>query len=154
RLKEERFLLTMLQVDKSHVPYPDEPPVHFPPATVWKQLSELRKSRYDASGLGPETSARTKALSAKLSKVVDIERAIDANLRDVLDFLADRFDLTIIVDDVALKNADTPVENVQDQRVKLPKLPGVTLSTVLRLVLSQIGGTYIIRRDYVEVTTA
>src|SRR5262249_19350819 len=55
---------------------------------------------------------------------------------------------------IAFKNADTPVENVQDQRVKLPKLPGVTLSTVLRLVLSQIGGTYIVRRDYVEVTTA
>jgi hypothetical protein len=154
RLGQERFLLTMLQVDKSHMPYPDEPPVHFPPATVWKQLSEYRKAKYDASGLGPDTSPRTKQLSAQLSKVVDIEKAIEAPLKDVLDFLADRFDLTIIVDEVAFKNAETPLENVQDQRVKLPKLPGVTLSTVLRLVLSQIGGTYLVRRDYVEVTTA
>ena len=47
----------MMQVEKSHVPYPDEPPVHFPPATVWKQLSDYRKARYDGSGLGPDTPA-------------------------------------------------------------------------------------------------
>ena len=40
RLREDRFLLTMMQVEKSHVPYPDEPPVHFPPAKVWKELSQ------------------------------------------------------------------------------------------------------------------
>ncbi len=37
RIREERFLLTLMQVEKSHVPYPDEPPVHFPPAATWKE---------------------------------------------------------------------------------------------------------------------
>src|SRR5207245_735926 len=31
--------------------------------------------------------------------------------------------------------------------------PGVTLQTVLRFLLAQVNGTYLIRRDYVEVTT-
>src|SRR5262245_23845954 len=154
RIREERFLLTMMQVEKSHVPYPDEPPVHFPPATVWKQLSDFRKDHYDGSGLGPQTPERTKALSKALSKVVDIERPINASLKDVLEFLSDRFDLTIIVDPVAFKNSDPPLENVEETAVKLPKLPGVTLSTVLRLILSPIGGTYLVRRDYIEITTA
>ena len=43
RISEDRFLLTMMQVEKSHIPYPDEPPVHFPPSKVWKDLLETRK---------------------------------------------------------------------------------------------------------------
>src|SRR5205814_4083639 len=42
---------------------------------------------------------------------------------------------------------------VEDSPVRLPKMPNVTLSTVLRLLLSQVGGTYIVRRDYIEITT-
>jgi len=154
RIREERFLITMMQVEKSHVPYPDEPPVHFPPAAVWKQLSDVRKSRYDSSGLGPETPTRTKELAGKLSKVVDIERAIQAPLKDVLEFLSDRFDLTLIVDPAAFKALEPPVDSVEDVPVRLPRMPGVTLSTVLRLVLSPIGGTYLVRRDYIEITTS
>lgn len=154
RIRAERFLLTMMQVEKSHVPYPDEPPVHFPPATVWKQLTEYRKIWRDGSGLGLEAGGKTRELVAKLSKVVDIERPLESPLRDVLEFLSDRFELTIIVDPVAFKNAEPPLEDVEGTRVRLPKLPGVTLSTVLRLVLAPIGGTYLVRRDYVEITTA
>ena len=30
----------MMQSEKSFIPYPDEPPVHFPPAAVWRVLSK------------------------------------------------------------------------------------------------------------------
>ena len=30
RLREERFLATLLEVERSHVPFPDEPPVEYP----------------------------------------------------------------------------------------------------------------------------
>jgi hypothetical protein len=153
RIREERMLITMMQVEKSHVPYPDEPPVHFPPAAVWKQLSDYRKNRYDYTQLGPDTPQRTKDLINKMSKVVDIDKAIEAPLKDVLEFLSDRFDLTLIINDPAFKALEPPLENVGETRVKLPKMPGVTLSTVLRLVLSAINGTYLIRRDFVEITT-
>ena len=54
RIREDRFLLTMMQTEKSHIPYPDEPPVHFPPATVWRELTGLRRDRYLNSNLGNE----------------------------------------------------------------------------------------------------
>ena len=42
RLREDRYLLTMMQTEKSFIPYPDEPPVHFPPAAVWRELTAGR----------------------------------------------------------------------------------------------------------------
>src|SRR5262249_49321692 len=42
---------------------------------------------------------------------------------------------------------------VEDQPVKLPKMIGVSLGTVLRLLTAQVNGTFLIRRDYIEVTT-
>src|SRR5262249_34988781 len=30
-LREERFIAVLLEIEKSHVPFPDEPPIHFPP---------------------------------------------------------------------------------------------------------------------------
>src|SRR5262249_15035713 len=41
----------------------------------------------------------------------------------------------------------------ETQTVKLTNVVGVSLKTVLRLLLAQVGGTYMIRPDYVEVTT-
>src|SRR5262249_12968619 len=49
RLRQERFLQTLLQVDKSAVPFPDEPPIQFPPAATWKALSDFRKERYEST---------------------------------------------------------------------------------------------------------
>src|SRR5262245_6199528 len=46
RRREEGYLLTMMQVERSHVPFPDEPPVQFPPAKVWQELTKLRKAKY------------------------------------------------------------------------------------------------------------
>src|SRR5205823_6035346 len=81
-----------------------------------------------------------------------IEKAIDnAPLRDVIEFLSDKYEMTILVDTQAFDQQGQ--KTVEDSPVKLPKMPGVTLSTVLRLLLSQVNGTYLIRRDYIEITT-
>jgi tetratricopeptide (TPR) repeat protein len=153
RIKEDRYMLTLLQVERSHVPFPDEPPVAFPPASTWKQITDLRKDKYTSDGLGgDQNSGKTKELRDKLNKTVNIEKAIDnAPLRDVIEFLSDKYELTILVDTQAFDQQGQKA--VEDAPVKLPKMPGVTLSTVLRLLLSQVNGTYLIRRDYIEITT-
>src|SRR5262249_8011074 len=161
RRREEGYLLTMMQVERSHVPFPDEPPVQFPPAKVWQELTKLRKAKYESSGIGSdEASPRTFELRDKLNKPVTLEKGIEKNtpLRDALEFLSDRFDLTIIIDSRAFDGIG--VQNVEETQVQLPRLAGVSLGTVLRLLLSQIKGeqgytgTYLIRRDYVEITTS
>src|SRR5439155_23524892 len=42
---------------------------------------------------------------------------------------------------------------VEDQTVRLPRMVGVSLGTVLRLLSAQVNGTFLIRRDYIEITT-
>ena len=54
RIRQERWLATMLEVEKSHIPFPDEPPVEFPPAATWRALSEMRKARYESSTFGAD----------------------------------------------------------------------------------------------------
>lgn len=160
RASEERYLLTMLQVDKSHIPFPDEPPVGFPPAAIWRELTNRRKGLYESVGLGEDPAGRVNALKIKdkLSQPVNLDKGIDPNtpLKDALEFLADRYDLTLIVDSKAFEAIG--VQKVEEQPVQLPKMIGVSMATVLRLLLAQIKGdvytgTYLIRRDYIEVTT-
>ena len=155
RIKEDRFLLTMLSVDRSAVPFPDEPPVAFPPAAVWREMTAYRKDKYDAIGLEGPGSRNALKLRDKLNNPVTLEKAVEGSpLRDVLDFLAEKYDLTFIVDTQAFDQAGVGGgRNVQDTQVNLPKMPGVTLGTVLRFLLAQVQGTYIIRRDYIEITT-
>lgn len=158
RIKEERYLLTMLEVERSSVPFSDEPPIHYPPANQWRAMTRLRKEKYESTGLAeddPVTLQAVRQLKAKLNQRVTLEKGFEANTRltDALDFLSARFDLTILVDEQAF-DADIGVKEVQNTPVQLPKMVNVTLGTVLRLLLSKIPGTYLIRRDYIEVTTA
>src|SRR5439155_7502582 len=67
RIREERFLLTMMQVEKSHVPYPDEPPVHFPPAAAWKELTKLRSKRYGYYSFGPAAGENYTKVVARMN---------------------------------------------------------------------------------------
>src|SRR5207245_8443384 len=66
RLREERFLLTMMQVERSHIPFPDEPPVVFPPTATWVQVSAARQLRYGALAIGI-TASDTRVLQSLLT---------------------------------------------------------------------------------------
>lgn len=98
-------------------------------------------------------------LRQKLSKPVNLEKGIDANtpLKDVLEFLAERYDLNIVVDAHAFNAIG--VQKVEEQPVSLPRMRHEPLGSVLRLVLGQIkgdiySGTYHIRDGHIEVTTS
>jgi hypothetical protein len=77
-------------------------------------------------------------------------------LKDALEFLADRYDVPVIVDFKAFE--EIGVQQVEEQPVQLPKMVGVSLATVLRLLLSQLKGdehhgTYAIQDDHLLITT-
>jgi hypothetical protein len=156
RVREERFLLTMMQVERSHVPFPDEPPIQFPPAAVWRELTKLRKEKYESSGFtddDPLTLQKVREMKNKLAKPVSLEKGFPDNtaLKEALEYLSDRYDVTILVDTQAFKaeGVDAP----EDQPIKLPRMTNVSLATVLRLLTAQINGTYLVRRDFIEITT-
>jgi tetratricopeptide (TPR) repeat protein len=153
RIKEDRYMLTMLQVEKSHVPFPDEPPVAFPPAVTWREISNYRRDKYDAVGLEGPNTRNALRIRDKLNQTVNVDKEIENTpLKDVLSFLSDKYDVTFIVD-VQAFDRDNANRTVEDTPVRLPKMPGVTLGTILRFVLAQVQGTYLVRRDYIEITT-
>jgi tetratricopeptide (TPR) repeat protein len=155
RQSEQRYLLTLLQVDKSHVPSPDEPPLTFPPASYWREISKLRKDKYDVYSLDGAMPQETVELRKKLNDPIPKPIAFDNNtpLKEALGFISDVFDITILIDEAAFKAAD-PAADVTTLPVRLQKMDRVSLGTVLKLLLSQIpDATYLIRKDYLEITT-
>jgi hypothetical protein len=98
-------------------------------------------------------------LRAKLAERVDLPNGFEANttLKDALDFISETYGLPITVDEEAFQAIE--VQKVADQPVSLPKMKGVRLSTVMRLLLKQVKGNrycgaYLVRPDSVEVTTS
>jgi hypothetical protein len=105
----------------------------------------------DTSPARPVAMAGTRAVAAddddeapaerlrhKLDQLVNLDKGIDANtpLKDALEFLSDRYDLTLVVDEKAFEARGVP--KVNEQPVMLPKLVGVRLRAVFRLMLGQI----------------
>jgi hypothetical protein len=117
-----------------------------------------------ASSLQPGAAARpeqandarrVKGMRDKLANPVTLENGLADNtaLRDALGFISgfisDRHDVTILVATQAFKAEG--VDAVEDQPVKLPKMIGVKLGTVLRLLAEQVNGAYLIHPDFIEV---
>ena len=76
----------------------------------------------------------------KLALLASLEKGIDPNtpLKDALDFLSQRYDLTFVVDTKAFEAIG--VQKAEEQPVQLPRMTGVSLETVLRLLLGQVKG--------------
>jgi RNA polymerase sigma factor (sigma-70 family) len=98
-----------------------------------------------------ENERKYNLLRAKLNKPVVLEKGLDKmTFGEAKNYFEDRFDLTILINFAAFpKKNDHP----QDMDVQLEKMSGVSLQTALDMLMDQIGGTYVIRRDYVEITT-
>jgi tetratricopeptide (TPR) repeat protein len=169
RIREDRFLLTMMQVEKSHIPYPDEPPVHFPPSRVWRDLLDLRKRYATADFEGdipPRVRRRMEFLRSALENPISEIDKGDVALPFLLDTVSalaspPGFDkdpsrrVTILVDVDAFRRETMGMFDPERVQIKFPsKLVGVSLATVLRLICEQIDGTYWVRRDYIEIVPA
>ncbi|MEY2726395.1 MAG: hypothetical protein RLZZ458_2262, partial [Planctomycetota bacterium] len=91
-LRHDRFLATLYQVELSHVPFPDEPPVQYPRADVWRALSIRRKERYKSLSL-----RSVKPIEEWLEKKLDepLPRALqypsDTSLSEILSFISDAY---------------------------------------------------------------
>jgi hypothetical protein len=73
-------------------------------------------------------------------------------LQAALDRIRDRYQLPILLNQEAF-NTDLQMPGVRDQVVRLEKMTNIPLSAVLRALLAQVQGTYLVRSDFIEVTT-
>jgi tetratricopeptide (TPR) repeat protein len=166
RQRQEGFLSVMLSVEKSHIPFADEPGIYFPPLSTWKAIEKLRKDKYEVSSLPDDPKGRDEAKKVQrlLDEVIDTKDFQEPMpLRQALQLFYEKFaakgqDLPIVVDINAFKEADDSQPNgPYDDEVRLPAVPKtMTMGTALRLILSQVksnNATYLIRRNFIEVTT-
>ncbi len=169
RLREDRFLITMLQVEKSFIPYPDEPPVHFPPATVWRELRERRAPyEFRNAAFGTNTPKSLLELRSIVEGTHDIpgvpKRVVLDNPVSGLDFpmvfdeLERKFQRRIkfqIRDEMFRALAVPDLEDIRKYKFKREQnLSGLTLGSFLDILLSEVKGSYIVRPEYIEITTA
>jgi type II secretory pathway component GspD/PulD (secretin) len=97
-------------------------------------------------------------LAEQLMNRVTIDKPMEnMKLRDVIDFFASAYDLSVLVDSRSFGNMpaavaqgldDDPVLNAQ---VTIPVMRKVRLATVLKHVADQIGGVYLIYPDHIKL---
>jgi hypothetical protein len=100
-------------------------------------------------------------LAARLAGRVTVEKSDDIPLKDAVEFLSEKGELTILIDYAAFARspglggmeACQDPAGIAERTVKLPKVRNVRLGTVLRTILSQIDGAYLIYPDHLKVTT-
>lgn len=144
--RERMFIATLFQVEKSHVPFPDEPPIVYPDADTWQQLTARRKERYQAMDLASQGPAEKKILQ-QLDSPTQLE-FLETPLKDVIDYLKNYHKIEIQLDNKAVEGAgvqsDTPITK---------NLKGISLRSALRLLLREHGLTYIIQDEVLLITT-
>jgi len=145
-LRAEKFLKTLEQVELSHVPFPDEPPVLFPAPEVWKALSERRK-KYASVDLHKSSKAEEN-ISAQLDKQTEIAFT-DTPLTDAVTFLSEYHNIPIIIDNEALTE-----EGIAPDVAVTRTLTGVKLRSAMKIILQPLQLSYVIEDEVMKITTA
>ena len=166
-LRQDRFLEVLYQVELSHVPFPDEPPIIYPSPDVWRALSLTRKRKYESVSLRNEKPSE-KWLERMLDEPVKSLSFPGENpLTDILDQIGSHFTATYgaagggagadyrmtILPDVGALEEDSVV--LADVTIKDIELDGITLRNALAIILSQTDPelTYMIRNEVMFITT-
>jgi hypothetical protein len=154
-LRADRYLETLYQVERSHVPFPDEPPVIYPAAEVWNALSLRRIERWSSVDLAKESEAARR-----------IRRALDGptepvqggdSLKSLLDFISEVHGFPIIADRLALE--ELQIESLEDITVAEDlQLSDISLKSAMKIIFEQLEGvdeplTYLIKNEVMYITT-
>lgn len=140
------FLETLHQVELSHVPFPDEPPVLWPPAEVWQSLTERRK-KWASVDL-----VRYNKIEERIRKSLDMPTDVDfieTSLKDAIEALKQQHNINIVIEDQKLQD-----EGVATDTAITLQLSGVTFRSVLKLMLEPLQLTYIIDDEVMKITTS
>jgi uncharacterized membrane protein YgcG len=143
--KERAFVDTMYQVELSHIPFPDEPPIVYPAADVWEDLT-IRRKKYASVDLARRGGSEERIFKA-LNENTQLE-FVETPLKDIVDYLSTYHEIPIVINAKKLEEAavaiDTPVTK---------NLKGISLRSALRLMLAELELTYLIDDEVLQITT-
>ncbi len=166
-LRQDRFLEALYQVELSAVPFPDEPPVIYPPADVWRALSLSRKHKYESVSLSSEKPAELWLERMLSEPVKNLSFPGENPLTDILEQISTHFTatygasgggvgadyrMTILEDTGTFKDESI---SFQDVTIKDIELDGITLRNALEIIFRQTDPelTYMIRNEVMMITT-
>lgn len=143
--RQKGFVDALESVERSHIPTSDEPPIVYPPAEIWRRITESRE-QYATVDLSASNPAEQK-IQKELEEPTEID-FIDTPLEDVLNYLEDYHEIEIEIDQRALDDigvdSGTPINR---------KLVGISLRSALRLMLDDLDLTYIIENEVLMITS-
>jgi hypothetical protein len=140
------FLATLHLVDVSSIPFPDEPPIVYPSADVWRTLTKARE-KYKSVDLKEPGTSEARILK-ELDEPTDMD-FVETPLKDVIQAISIRhnnipiqLDVKAITD--AGGSADTPITF---------QLKGISLKAALRLMLQEHELNFIIDHEVLLITS-
>jgi len=144
-LRADRFLETLYQVELSHAPFPDEPPIRWPAAPVWVNLTERRK-KWASVDLHRASPAEQRIFE-------ELQQETEANfpdipLSEVMTYFSELHNITILINANDLGEEGLTV----DEPVNV-SLTAIKLKSAMNIILKPIGLTYLIEDEVMKITT-
>ncbi len=147
REMQRNFMDALHLVDLAAIPFVDEPPIHYPNAARWREITKLRE-KYKSVDLANPGSSEQRLYDA-LDQTVDELNFQETPLRDVINQLKDKYDIPILADKKAFEDAGLDL----DTTVVTQNVSGISLRSALRLLLGDIDLTYLIKDEVMLITT-
>jgi uncharacterized membrane protein YgcG len=142
----DQFLATLHQLELAHIPFPDEPPIAYPAPEVWKSLTE-RRQKWASVDLMRWNPTEEK-IRRSLDKPTNVEWQ-DLALEDCITYLHEFHQINILLDRRKLTDEGIAL----DQPITL-RLQGVSLRSVMKLLLEPVQLTYVIENEVMKITTS
>ena len=147
RAMQRNFMDALHLVDIAAIPFVDEPPVYYPSADRWREITKNRE-KYKSVDLANPGSTEKRLYDA-LDQTVDELDFQETPLRDVINQLKDKYDIPILADKRAFEDAGLDL----DTTVVTQNVSGISLRSALRLILGDIDLTYLIKDEVMLITT-
>ncbi|MFM8214979.1 MAG: FecR domain-containing protein, partial [Pirellula sp.] len=143
--RNRAFVDALYLAEQSLIPFVDEPPVRYPPADVWQALSARRIERYGTIDLSGGNEAERRIFRALRER--DEANFNNTPLSSVMQTLADRYNIPIVIDQKALEEESVTAEDPVSLNV-----PEISLRSALKLILEPLNLTYVIQDEVMKIT--
>ncbi len=143
--RHKKFVDALYQTEMSHIPFPDEPPILYPDPEVWRELT-IRRKKYASVDLARSGDAEQRIYAA-LDQDTSLD-FIETPFTDVIDYLERTHEIPIEIDATAMTELAIDTSTPINRTIK-----GVSLRSALRLMLKDLGLTYVIQDEVLLITS-
>jgi len=146
RDQERGFMDSLHLVDVAAIPLPDDPPIIYPSAPLWRRLNE-RRAKYKSATYEP-ISRVEKKINDSLDQDTGAGFRFEQNsLSDLKSAIESQYNIPVVFDAKALEGFDLAEPTITEN------LPGVPLRSALRQILGANDLTYVVKNDVLKITT-